>query len=120
MYSYGKNLNHVLSNLSYDLTNVLNWFKVNSMEADPGKFQFIVLGVDNIAPLNLNIMGKIIPCFNEVKLLGMTVDNQVKFKKHIENLCKKASFKFYVFWRIRRYLTGEKARLLINSLIDSQ
>ena len=50
------------------------------MKANPGKFQFMVLGVKNIAPFNLNVNGKIIPSSNEVKLLGITIDNQLKLK----------------------------------------
>ena len=90
------------------------------MKANPGKFQFMVLGVKNIVPFNLNINGKIIPSSNEVKLLGITIDNQLKFKKYIEELCKKSSYKLHALRRIRGYLTVEKARILANAFIDSQ
>ena len=120
LYSCNKNLEHVFSNLKYDLRNVLDWFKINSMKANPGKFQFMVLGVKNIAPFNLNVNGKIIPSSNEVKLLGITIDNQLKFKKHIEELCKKSSYKLHALRRIRGYLTVEKARILAYAFIDSQ
>ena len=99
LYSCNKNLEHVFSNLKYDLRNVLDWFKINPMKANPGKFQFMVLGVKNIAPFNLNVNGKIIPSSNEVKLLGITIDNQLKFKKHIEELCKKSSYKLHALRR---------------------
>ena len=62
----------------------------------------------------------VIPCYNEVKLLGVTIDNELKFKKHVEDLCKKASYKLHVLRRIRGYLTVEKARILANAFIDSQ
>ena len=96
LHSCNKNLEHAFSNLKYDLRNVLDWFKINSIKANPGKFQFMVLGVKNIAPFSLNVNGKIIPCSNEVKLLGITtIDNQLNFKKIIEELCKKASYKLH-------------------------
>ena len=90
------------------------------MKANSSKLQFVVLGVVNIAPLNLNVTSRIIPCSSEVKLLGINTDNQLKFNKHIDNLFKKASFKLYTLWRIKRYLTAEKVRLLANAFIDSQ
>ena len=37
LYSCNKNLEHVFSNFKYDLRNVLNWFKINSVKTDPGK-----------------------------------------------------------------------------------
>ena len=120
LYSCNKNLKHVFSHLKYDLRNVLDWFKINSMKANPGKFQFMVLGVKNILHFTINVNGKIIPRSNEVKLLGITIDNELKFKKHIEDLCKKASYKLHALRRIRGYLTVEKARILANAFIDSQ
>ena len=71
LYSYGKKLNHLFSNPKYDLKNVLNWFKINSIGANPGKFHFMIL--------NLNVTGKIIPCSSKAKLLGVTIDNQLRF-----------------------------------------
>ena len=59
-------------NLRYDLKNVLNCFK-KSMKTNLVKFQIMVLGVNYIAPLSLDVTCKIIPCFSEVKLFGITL-----------------------------------------------
>ena len=99
---------------------MLDWFKINAVKANPGKFQFMILGVKNIAHFTINVNGKIIPCSNELKLLGVTIDNELEFKKHIEDLCKKASYKLHALRRIRGYLTVKKARILTNAFIDSQ
>ena len=96
---------------------MLGWFNINSMKANPGKFNFMVLGVKNIVHFTLNVNGKIVPCSNEVKLLGITIDNGLKFKRHIEDLCKKAFYKLHALRRIRGYLTFEKARILANAFI---
>ena len=80
----------------------------------------MVLEVYNMALLNLNVTDKIIPCPSEVKVLVIIIDNQLRFKKQIGDLCKKVSFKPRALQKIRRYLTVEKARLLANVFIDSQ
>ena len=49
---------------------------------------------------------------NEVILLGITIDNKLVFKKHIENLCRAAHYKLRALTRIRKYLTLDKAILL--------
>ena len=95
LHSYGKNLNHVFSDLKYDLKNVLNWFKINSMKDNLGKSQFMVLGVDNTTSLNVNVTGKIIPCSCEVKLLSMPFDDQLRVKKYIKSLFKKTSLELH-------------------------
>ena len=65
------------------------------------------------------MLKKIILCFNEVKLLGIIIDNELKIKKHIEHF-QKASYKLHTLRRIRRYVTVEKARILANAFIDYQ
>ena len=107
LYICNKNLEHVFSDLKYDLRNVLDWFKFNSIKANQGKFQFMVLGVKNIAPFRLNVNIKIILCSTEVKLQRITIDNELKFKKHVEDLCKKVGYKLHAFRRIMGYLTVE-------------
>ena len=80
----------------------------------------MILGDKQNTPFVLNINGKEINNSREIKLLGIVIDNQLKFKKHIENLCKKASFKLHALRRIRKFLTVEKARILANAFINSQ
>ena len=53
-------------------------------------------------------------------MLGITIDNDLKFENHIEDLYKKASYKLHAFRRIRGYLTVKKARILANAFTDRQ
>ena len=98
----------------------MDWFKINSLRANSGKFQFMVLGVNKNDCFNLNVAGKVIPSSCEVKLLVITIDYDLKFKKHINELCRKASYKLHALQRIRRYLSVDKAKLLANAFTDSQ
>ena len=120
LYSFDKKLDTIFSNLKYDLENVLSWFQANSLKANPSKFQFMILGDKQNTSLVLDINGKNINNSREIELLGIVIDNQLKCKKHIENLCKKASFKLHALRRIRKFLVVEKARILANAFINSQ
>ena len=42
LYSCSQDLHTVIENLTYDV-NVLTWFQINSMKANPEKFQFMIL-----------------------------------------------------------------------------
>ena len=44
LYSCDKKLENIFVHLKIDLKNVLYWFQVNSLKANPGKFQFMILG----------------------------------------------------------------------------
>ena len=80
----------------------------------------MILGDKQNPPFILNINGKEINNSREIKLLGIAIDNQLKFKKYHENLCKKASIKLHALRMIRKFLTVEKARILANAFINSQ
>ena len=77
--------------LSNDTHIVLNWFKVNSMVANPDKFQIMFLGskFDN-CKITFAIENKQVKCKSEVKLLGITNDEKLTFMKHIVNICSLA------------------------------
>ena len=38
LYSHGSNFPLILNNLEHDMTNLLYWFKINSLKGNPGKF----------------------------------------------------------------------------------
>ena len=115
-----KNLDLVFLNLNSDLSNVMDSFKINSLGANPGKFQFMVLGGNKNDCFNLHMTGKVIPSSSETKLIGITIDYDLKFKKDINEFCRKASYKLHALQRIRRYLSVDKAKLLANAFIGSQ
>ena len=76
---------------------VPNWFRINSMVANPGKFQIIFLG----SSINNNdifiVENKLIKSNNKAKLLGITIDRKLTFTKYINNLCNTASTTFENF-----------------------
>ena len=43
-YSCGERLTEIKENLVSDTKSILNWFRLNSLKANPGKFQFMILG----------------------------------------------------------------------------
>ena len=43
LYSCSQDPQTVIENLTYDVKNVLTWFKINSMKVNSEKFQFMIL-----------------------------------------------------------------------------
>ena len=79
----------------------------------------MVLGTKETDLFVLNIGKNKIWSSTEVMLLGVKID-KLKFKSHIDELCRKAAYKLHALRRIRKYLTVEKAKLLANPFINSQ
>ena len=51
LYSCDKKLENIFVHLKINLKNVLYWFQVNSLKANPGKFQFMILRIKRIIHL---------------------------------------------------------------------
>ena len=120
LYSVGKNIENVISDLKTDLDEAMEWFKINSLKANSGKFQFMVLRNKNERSFNIHINNVKIKNSNKVTLLGIKIDKKLTFKKHISELCRRASYKLHTLLRTKKYLTVEKAKLLANAFINSQ
>ena len=54
------------------------------------------------------------------KLLGITFDCKLKFNKHIEDICQKASQKLNTLARLAPYMETSKKRILMNPFFKSQ
>ena len=55
-----------------------------------------------------------------MELLGQTIDHKLKFDAHIDKLWKAARFKLHALRTIRKFLTLEQAKLLVNSFVNTQ
>ena len=96
------------------MKNILFWFRTNSLKANPGKFQFMILNRKNCRRQRMVINSITFKKSSEVILLGIRIDNKLVFKKHIENLCRTAQYKFHALTRTRKYLTLREFFLVIS------
>ena len=64
-------LETVASNLEYDMSRAMSWFKTNQMVANPSKFQVMLIGLKTNDRIVLVIGGVSIDVINSVKLLGL-------------------------------------------------
>ena len=118
IYSCSLNYKEAAHKLSNDTHIVLNWFKVNSMVANPGKFQmFLGSKIDN-SKIAFAIENKQIKCKREVKLLGITIDEKLTFTKHIANICSLVNNRLRALTRIRRFLSTEQTKYLSEAYVS--
>ena len=74
----------------------------------------------NIEKFKIQIQDKVLQNTQTVKLLGVTIDQNLTFKNHITNLCTSAKNKLKALQRIRKYLTLEQTKMIANAFIYSQ
>ena len=94
------------------------WFEANYMKLNQSKCHFITQGSREC--LWIKVGNEIIWERQCEKLLGITVDKNLNFEKHISNVCKKASQKVSALARITRILPFWKRRTILKAFIESQ
>ena len=117
IYACDTDVEAVMIRLENDLQGLMQWFNNNGMSANPSKFQIMFLGLKGAKKLCLDMNGQLIPSSEHVKLLGVNIDNSLKFETHVKEICKKVNQKLYAFGRLRPYLGEKKSKLLLNSVV---
>ena len=82
------------------------------MVANPGKFQmFLGSKIDN-NKITFAIENKQIKCKRKVKLLGITIDENLTFTMHIANICSLINNRLRALTRTRRFKLTELTKCL--------
>ena len=79
---------YIKENLALDMKNSLFWLRTNSLKANAGKLQFMILNRKNHRRHRMVINSSSSKEINEVIFLGITIDKELVFKKHIETVCR--------------------------------
>ena len=76
----------VIDTLMAESTTAMKWFEANMMQANPGKFQAIILKEPSDSRTTLTVGNTIITTDDSVKLLGVHLDRHLDFNKQIKEL----------------------------------
>ena len=88
------------------------------MTVNPSNFQSLVTGKNdsNIKEFQINNKFKI-NVSNEVTLLGIHIDKQLKFDSHSSKLSKKAAMHLNAIRRLARFIGSKEREVNVNSFI---
>ena len=91
------------------------------MMVSPSKFQAIIIDKKKKCHTKetLKIRDKIIKVPSSAKLLGVHIDDQLNFNFHISNICRSAANQLNARIRLKRFLSFEEKKTLINSYFYS-
>ena len=93
---------------------------MNLMEANPDKFQFVLLGKSVIPEKeSLKFSNVEIQCETSVKLFGVTLDYKLNFNEHINFLAAKAGAQLSALSSVRRFLDVDSKLILVKTFILS-
>ena len=70
--------------------------------------------------ISLKILGSTIESSPSEELLGIKINSELTFHKHITSLCSKANQKLCALARIAKHMTIDKRKILLNSFVTAQ
>ena len=106
------------------IDDVKRWMLADKLKLNDDKTKFILIGTrQQLAKVNLSTLcvgvAHII-LLNEVKNLGCWFDSQMKFDTHLTKSCNAAFFHLFNIRRIRKFLSQDTTRTLVNAFVTSR
>ena len=89
------------------------------MKLNVEKCEFLITG-HYFKHLWLNVGETQVSKKNQVKLLDITIDSELKFDDHITKICRKANSKLSALSQLTRYLSIKQKKLFYMSFIEAQ
>ena len=105
LFVSGKNLDEIKSILNEELPKIENWFLSNKLTINASKTEYMINGnriTDN--PFSISLNNIPLSQSHAVKYLGVTIDDKLSWKPHIESLEKKLSTACALICKLRYYV----------------
>ena len=116
-YAIKENTQQLITILEQNTEKILEWYGDNYMKSNNDKCHLLITSNSEIS---VRVGNHDIKNSSSEILLGVTIDNKLKFNEHVTKLCKKASAKLHALARVSNYMTTGKLRILMKAFIESQ
>ena len=105
LYVVKNSIKNVQATLNNEVETVSRWYQDNLLCGNFDKYQAITLGPKNKdKDIELMTMDKKVKMSNELKILGVTIDDQLNFGLHISNICRSNAKRVGVLMRLRNII----------------
>ena len=117
-----KTLTELKLALTPELNNLSCWLKANKLSLNVAKTELMIIGSRQrlsaqCDDVEIRIDDQIIKRVDHTKSLGLTIDAQLSWGKHVEEICNKVSSAIGVLKRVRPFISKETAIQIYNALI---
>ena len=116
VHACGKDIGSLMRSLEHDTHLAIEWFESNYMKLNKAKCHFLVSG-HKFEHVWINVGGTKIWEDDSLTMLGVSINNNLKFDNHVTNLCKKAGRKLSALTRLAKILPFHKMRMLMKPFL---
>lgn len=113
----------LIANLNSDLTNVHNWLAKNKLQIHPAKSKLMFIGSsyslnNKLCDHPVLVNNVPIPRIKTQKCLGVDIDENLSWEKHVETICKKAGAGIGVIRRIKPFVPHDILQSIYKALVQ--
>lgn len=122
LYCFSKSVDELEASLQLDLNNAVRWCDDNKMKLNVQKTTCMLIASNhilrNIRPLKLTCEGQNIICVTQQKVLGLLLNNDLKWNNQTQAVVNKVNNKLALLRRIKPFLNQEMRLLFYNAYIQ--
>ena len=121
----GQTLEEATERMNLAVENVDKWFKANKLNLNPSKTRYMIFNCktteSNLVKIGNEYIERVGDTSKEksFKLVGIQIDEKLKWVEHINYIAKKINYANYGLTRIAKTLNMENKKLLYSGLIHS-
>ena len=116
---FSKHEFNITSTINRELINVNNWLISNKIAINPDKTKYIAFNYRNKPVIDLIRIGNIkIKETNDIKFLGIYLDSNLKFKRHVKYISSKIAKSIGVLNKLKYFLPPVTMRTLYLTFVQ--
>ena len=121
IWTKGQKINTIIPILESEISTLNKWFKDNCMLLNEEKCKYIIIEPQRTksGESEIRIGDHSVKNTDKETLLGVVLDNHLKFDHHIKKICNEAGKKISALARIAPYLGTDKRKLLMKTFITT-
>ena len=115
------NIAELSAHINLELGNIQEWLNINKLSLNVQKTKFMIFhnyqrDISLFIP-EIKINGQLVERVTEFNFLGLTIDEHLNWKSHIQKVSNKVSRSIGVLNRLKKFLPITILRILYNALI---
>ena len=124
VFIHGDNIEELIIACRKIMIALSSWFISNKLTLNAEKTSFTIYKsprkIINNMPDSISFLNHKINRVSSIKFLGVILDENLSFDKHINEVCNKLKRLFHVFYSIRGFLSKENIRTIYYALVYSR
>ena len=121
LYIADKSFDKSVIKMQSDINAISQWCGRNGITANTGKSKVMVLGsnttLKRLPPVEIHFGDSLLQSVGSYKYLGVTIDCQLNYNKHVNTIVASVSSKLKQFQRMRNFLNVKAALMVYKSML---